>query len=52
MAKNLKSEILNPKSKKKAYATAGVNVNLGNRAKSGIQALVKVSFAHALSFPA
>ncbi len=40
MAKNLKSEILNPKSKR-AYAAAGVDVDLGNRVKSGIQALVK-----------
>ena len=30
----------NPKSKK-AYASAGVDVDLGNRVKSGIQALVK-----------
>ncbi len=29
-----------PKSKK-AYAAAGVDVDLGNRVKSGIQALVK-----------
>jgi len=40
MAKNPKSEIRNPKSKK-AYAAAGVDVDLGNRVKSGIQALVK-----------
>jgi len=42
MAKNPKSEILNPKSKK-AYAAAGVDVDLGNRVKSGIQALVKAT---------
>src|SRR5207249_2810540 len=40
MPKNPKSEIRNPKSKK-AYAAAGVDVDLGNRLKSGIQALVK-----------
>ena len=40
MSKNPKSEIRNPKSKK-AYAAAGVDVDLGNRVKSGIQALVK-----------
>ena len=40
MPKNPKSEIRNPKSKK-AYAAAGVDVDLGNRVKSGIQALVK-----------
>ena len=40
MSKNPKSEIQNPKSKK-AYAAAGVDVDLGNRVKSGIQALVK-----------
>ena len=40
MPKNPKSKIQNPKSKK-AYAAAGVDVDLGNRVKSGIQALVK-----------
>ena len=40
MPKNQKSKIKNPKSKK-AYAAAGVDVDLGNRVKSGIQALVK-----------
>ena len=40
MPKNQKSKIQNPKSKK-AYAAAGVDVDLGNRVKSGIQALVK-----------
>ena len=40
MSKNPKSEIRNPKSEK-AYAAAGVDVDLGNRVKSGIQALVK-----------
>ena len=40
MPTNPKSEIRNPKSKK-AYAAAGVDVDLGNRVKSGIQALVK-----------
>jgi hypothetical protein len=36
MAKNPQSAIRNPKSKK-AYAAAGVDVDLGNRVKSGIQ---------------
>src|SRR2546429_6655857 len=40
MARNLKSEISNLKSTK-AYAAAGVDVDLGNRVKRGIQALVK-----------
>jgi len=40
MARNLKSKGLNLKSQK-AYAAAGVDVDLGNRVKSGIQALVK-----------
>ena len=40
MPKNQKSEIRNQKSKK-AYAAAGVDVDLGNRVKRGIQALVK-----------
>src|SRR2546430_9686575 len=40
MAKNPQSAIRNPQSKK-AYAAAGVDVDLGNRVKSGIQALVK-----------
>jgi phosphoribosylformylglycinamidine cyclo-ligase len=40
MSANPKSKIRNPKSKK-AYAAAGVDVDLGNRVKSGIQALVK-----------
>src|SRR5476651_809333 len=35
-----KSKVPTPKSKK-AYAAAGVDVDLGNRVKSGIQALVK-----------
>ena len=40
MSKNPKPETRNPKPKK-AYAAAGVDVDLGNRVKSGIQALVK-----------
>ncbi|MEO6785183.1 MAG: phosphoribosylformylglycinamidine cyclo-ligase [Chthoniobacteraceae bacterium] len=40
MANNPKSKIQNPKFQK-AYAAAGVDVDLGNRVKSGIQALVK-----------
>ena len=40
MASNPQSAIPNPKSKK-AYAIAGVDVDLGNRVKSGIHALVK-----------
>lgn len=40
MPKNPKSATKNPKSKK-AYAAAGVDVDLGNRVKSGIHALVK-----------
>jgi phosphoribosylformylglycinamidine cyclo-ligase len=40
MSRNPQSKIRNPKSKK-AYAAAGVDVDLGNRVKSGIQALVK-----------
>ena len=40
MSKNPKSKVPAPKSKK-AYAAAGVDVDLGNRVKSGIQALVK-----------
>ncbi len=40
MPRNPQSKIQNPKSKK-AYAAAGVDVDLGNRVKSGIQALVK-----------
>jgi len=40
MPQNRKSKIENPKSKK-AYAAAGVDVDLGNRVKSGIHALVK-----------
>ena len=40
MASNPQSAIRNPQSKK-AYAAAGVDVDLGNRVKSGIHALVK-----------
>lgn len=40
MPKSPKSEAKSPKSKK-AYAAAGVDVDLGNRVKSGIHALVK-----------
>src|ERR1700748_1006968 len=40
MAKTPNSELRTPKSKK-AYAAAGVDVDLGNRVKSGIHALVK-----------
>ncbi len=40
MPKSPKSETKNPKSKK-AYAAAGVDVDLGNRVKSGIHAMVK-----------
>jgi len=40
MAENRQSKIENRKSKK-AYAAAGVDVDLGNRVKSGIHALVK-----------
>ena len=40
MSKNPKPKVSAPKSKK-AYAAAGVDVDLGNRVKSGIHALVK-----------
>ncbi|HSI15931.1 MAG TPA: phosphoribosylformylglycinamidine cyclo-ligase [Chthoniobacter sp.] len=40
MPKSPKSEAKSPKSKK-AYAAAGVDVDLGNRVKSGIHAMVK-----------
>jgi hypothetical protein len=40
MSRIPKTKISAPKSKK-AYAAAGVDVDLGNRVKSGIQALVK-----------
>jgi phosphoribosylformylglycinamidine cyclo-ligase len=41
MAKTSSSSIARSPQKKKAYAAAGVDVDLGNRVKSGIQALVK-----------
>lgn len=40
MSRNTNPKVTAPKSKK-AYAAAGVDVDLGNRVKSGIQALVK-----------
>jgi phosphoribosylformylglycinamidine cyclo-ligase len=40
MAANSKIKLPIPKSKK-AYAAAGVDADLGNRVKSGIQALVR-----------
>lgn len=41
MARTPNSNPRSPNSKKKAYAAAGVDVDLGNRVKSGIHALVK-----------